>query len=98
MSWQGMDEAIAALDIDASDIDAALEATADVIAAELRETWPRKTGASAAAWQADGATVRNPRPETSHIRDGLARRRVPAVAEDAADTLEQHIARKLRGE
>lgn len=91
--WKGMDEAIR--DLEAADparsVDRALERTAEAVAADMRQQWPVDTGASGRAWRSEGAAVVNPRPETSHIRNGLAARLVPRVAEEHTDTLERAL-------
>lgn len=83
--WTGMDAAIADLSgVTASDVDRALEATADRAVERVRADWPSKTGRSAAAWIAQGTRVVNPRPESSHIQAGRA-------AAHARDQLAQSI-------
>lgn len=82
--WTGMLEALARLGQDAqAAVDKALERTADVAVEDVRRDWPSKTGASAAAWRADGASVVNPRPEAEHIQAGRA-------AAEAREVLVRH--------
>lgn len=98
MSWRGMDEALDTLTVTDADIEQALETTAEAVAEDVQKAWPVDTGASRSAWRARGTVVENPRPETSHIRQGLASRLVPDIAEKHAKTLETALGRKMGAE
>lgn len=91
-----MDELIAAASRDPKPaVEDALEVVAEVTAEELRQTWPSKTGRSAAAWRAEGSSVRNDRPETSHIRDGLVGRMVPPLIEGNVEVFDAELQKRL---
>lgn len=97
MGWRGMKEALAKLD--AADVDGAVEVALTAAAAEsvpeIAAAWPVDTGASGTAWRAEGTTVRNDRPEVTHIRAGAALAVVPPILESQQDVVERELAEAL---
>lgn len=97
--WRGMDEAIEQLRSSDPEqaVDLSLADLAEHVVATLRETWPTKTGASREAWRADGADVRNDRPETSNIGAGLADKTVPGLlsSQEAEQVMDQALEKHM---